>query len=142
MAKSTVLGKVIEELMNIMYCLEYFIEESELKIISNLNENLKPKAKSETTPVGSPTQEFKSDENGPEQMGPSSPIEVAEMFRNTSIFEYDPNKSLRLQLSKVKDEPDVRDSPGPFNQNSSPGAKRLSKSNSINNSPSTNFEEF
>ena len=55
MAKSTVLGKVIEELMNIMYCLEYFIEESELKIISNFNENLKPKAKSATTPVGSPT---------------------------------------------------------------------------------------
>ena len=69
---------------------------------------------------------------------------VNNIFRNPSNFEYDPNKSLRLNLAKQKEEPDYKDSPGPFQLKPSPGpkARQMSKSKSISSGQPTSFDEF
>ena len=71
---------------------------------------------------------------------------VNNIFRNPSNFEYDPNKSLRLNLAKQKEEPDYKDSPGPFQMNKIPSPnyseRHVSKSQSITNDPPSSFEEF
>ena len=91
--------------------------------------------------MSSPSQDLQSDGFEIDD-GEFSPAES--ILRNPSIFEYDLNKSLRLNLSKQKEDQEVKDSPGPFQLKPSPGpkARQMSKSKSISSGQPTSFDEF
>ena len=77
--------------MNIENCLEYFMQAT-LK-----NEAQKNASYQKTNTLSSPSQKLLSDDLQSDEMEFSP---VNSIFRNPSNFEYDPNKSLRMNLAK------------------------------------------